>query len=115
MSLIALAAASRLLPMLGAVLTPVIIAAALAWLSATLRSAGAARQQADTLAQVVEAQRLRADRLSASHAALRRAEAQARSDADRAWAAAAEAHRRIEALPHTETVQCPIDCLLPSP
>ena len=116
MSLIALAAsASRLLPVGGAVLAPVMIAAAFAWLSATLRSAGAAHQQAATLAQVVEAQRLRAERLSDSHVALRRAEAQARSEATRARAEAADARRRIDAAPPTETAQCPIDCLLPLP
>ena len=109
------AAILRLLPVITSAAAPWLLVALATWLVWTLQSAGAARQQVDTLAQVVEAQRQRADRLSDSHTALRRAEAQARSEAARARTEAAEARRRINAAPRTETAQCPIDCLVPSP
>lgn len=109
------AAIVRLIPVLTSAAAPWLLVALATWLVWTLQSAGAARQQADTLAQVVEAQRQRADRLSDSHAALRRAEAKARSEAAQAKAQAEDARRRIEAAPRTETTQCPIDCLVPSP
>ena len=107
--------ARGVLPLLGAVVAPVAVAAGLAWLAATMRSAGAAHQQARNLVRVVEEQRARATRLSAAHAALRRAEAAARSEVARSRDAAVAAHRRIEAAPRTETNKCPIDCRLSWP
>lgn len=109
------AAFLRFLPVLTSAAAPWLLVALATWLVWTLQSAGAARQQADTLAQVVQAQRQRADRLSDSHAALRRSEAQARAKTARARTQAKEAHRRIESAARTETDQCPIDCLVPSP
>ena len=107
---------ARALPVLASAAAPWLLVAVVTWLGWTLQSAGAARQQARTLADLTEANRHEVQQLRRSNAAIRSAEAAAQATATTARAEADAARRRWATIPSSGggTV-CPIDCLLPTP
>lgn len=111
-----LAALARVLPVLASAAAPWLLVAIVTWLGWTLQSAGAARQQARTLADLADANHRVAQHIRRSNTTLRAAEAAAQATASTARAEADAARLRWATTPSSGggTV-CPIDCLLPTP
>lgn len=105
---------ARALPLVASAAAPWLLVAVVTWLGWTWQSAGAARHQARTLADLAEANRREVQQLRRSNIALRSAEAAARATASTARAEADAARRRLSSIPSSGggTV-CPIDCTLP--
>lgn len=111
----ALSIAVRLLPLAAAVLTPVLLAAGVAWLTSTASTAARAQAQTDSLVKLLRANRTEARRLASANRTLRISEQEAQATAARAREEAATARARIASLPPSGAgVVCPTDCILPS-